>query len=92
MTPTHPYLQVGDIDRTSDTYSWLDGTQPPVDGSGRYRPGTWNSLSDMAITAFAQLAHGRETAPIAPAPPQEWWLSFGLRFRPLLRGGLVTRD
>lgn len=77
--PTGSLPQVGDIDRTSNTYSWLDGT-PRRRWMGVVDVGRTLELgSDMAITAFAQLAHGRETAPIAPAPPQEWWLSFGLR-------------
>lgn len=77
--PTGSLPQVGDIDRTADSYSWLNGT-------ARKR---WMSIVDVGrridlgggvdITAFAQVAHGRETAPVAPAPTAEWWLSFGLR-------------
>lgn len=77
--PTGSLPQVGDIDRTADTYAWLNGT----------RRDRWMGIVDVGrqlnlgggvhITAFGQFAGARETALTAGTPAREWWLSFGLR-------------
>ena len=90
--PTGSLPQVGDIDRTSDTYSWLDGTprrrwmgvvmsaEPGTrvgHGHHRFRPaGPWP---------------GNRTHRAGPTPGMVAVLRSALH-RPLLRGGLVTRD
>ena len=78
-TPSGSLPQVGDIDRTEETYAWLNGTARKRWLGAMDIGRAWPVAEEMTLTAFAQLAHGRETAPVTPAPTQEWWLSFGLR-------------
>ena len=71
--------QVGDIQRTEDQYTWLNGTQRRRTVAFLDVARDLQLADDVAITAYVQAAVGREPLLDGLAPEREMWIGLGLR-------------
>ena len=79
-SPTGSLPQVGDISRTEETYTWLNGVQRKRVAIGLDLARHVEVNKTTSVQAFGQILFGSETPTnSAIVPTTEWWMSFGIR-------------
>ncbi len=79
-SPTGSLPQVGDISRTEETYTWLNGVQRKRVAIGLDLARHVEVNKTTSAQAFGQILFGSETPTnSAIVPTTEWWVSFGIR-------------
>lgn len=79
-SPTGSMPHVGDIERTEETYAWLNGSKRQRVAIALDLARSMTIGKKTPVHVFVQGLYGYEMPTfMASAPAQEWWVGFGIR-------------